>query len=114
VEYLKWLLKRLGAEYSYSIVELEVMPDHVHLFVEAPPRYSPAGLMNVIKSVTAREMFKKFSDVREQMWGGELWAEGYYVGTVGDKVTTEAVRRYIRNQTKGLPKLDDGPAHEVP
>jgi len=113
-EYLKWILRRLAAEYSFAIVELEVMPDHVHMFVEAPPRWAPARLMNIIKSITAREMFRKFEDLREQMWAGALWADGYYVGTVGDKVTTEAVRRYIRDQRKELPELDDGRAPEAP
>lgn len=113
-EYVKWILRRLAAEYRFAIVELEVMPDHIHMFIEAPPRYSPARLMNIIKSITAREMFKKFEDLRELMWAGELWADGYYVGTVGDKVTTEAVRQYIRKQRNEAQELDDGTAPEGP
>jgi len=112
--FLKWVLRRLAIEYSFAIVELEVMPDHVHLFIEAPARYSPAKLMNAIKSITAREMFMRFPELREKLWAGELWADGYYVGTVGDAVTTEAVRRYIRNQKNELHELDDshGPSEE--
>ena len=113
-EYLKWLLRRVATEYGFGIVEQEVMEDHVHLFVEAPPRHSPARLMNIIKSITAREMFKKFSELRGFMWSGKMWAAGYYVGTVGDKVTAEAVRRYIRDQKRKMPRLDDAPAQDVP
>ena len=112
-EYLKYLLRRLAAEFDFAIVEMEVMVDHVHLFVEAPPRLSPAKLMNVIKSITAREMFEKFSELRKILWAGELWGDGYYVGTVGDKVTAEAVRRYIRGQRpQSFPH--DGAAPDAP
>jgi putative transposase len=96
--YLKYLLKRVAVEWEMAIVEMEVMEDHVHLFVEAPPRLSPAQIMNRVKSVTAREMFEKFPEMRRVLWAGELWADGYFVATVGDKATTETVRRYIRSQ----------------
>ena len=112
--YLLHLLSRVAAEWDLAIVEVEVMEDHVHLFVEAPPRLSPAGIMDVVKSITAREMFAKFPELRRVMWRGKLWADGYYVATVGDKVTAEAVRRYIRTQrTHELP-LHDGPAQDAP
>ena len=112
--YLRYLLERVAAEWDLAIVEMEVMEDHVHLFVEAPPRYSPAKIMNVIKSVTAREMFEKFPEMRRTLWAGHLWADGYYVAIVGDKVTTEAVRRYITGQRKHNPSLHDGAAHDAP
>ena len=96
--YLLSLLKRIALEYELKVVEVEVMPDHVHLFISGPPRYSPADLMQLIKSITAREMFKKFPELRQKLWAGEFWGPGYYVGTAGDQVTTEAIKRYIRHQ----------------
>ena len=107
-EYLKYLLKRIAGEWAMAIVEMEVMEDHVHLFVQAPPRLSPAQVMNVIKSITAREMFAKFPELRRILWKGELWADGYYVASVGDKVTAETVRRYIRGQRQHELPLHDG------
>ena len=112
--YMRYLLERIAAEWGLAIVEMEVMEDHVHLFVEAPPRYSPAQIMNTGKSLTAREMVKKFPEMRKVLWAGKLWADGYYVATVGDKVTAEAVRRYIRGQRKHNPSLHDGPAQDAP
>ena len=96
--YLLYLLRRIAREFDLNIVEVEVMPDHVHLFLESSPRRSPAQIMNIIKSITAREMFKKFPELRQVLWGGELWGDGYFVATVGDKVTTETIREYIRHQ----------------
>ena len=111
--YLMYLLKRIAAEWDLVIVEMEVMEDHVHWFVEAPPRLSPAEIMDVTKSISAREMFAKFPELRRVLWRGELWGDGYYVGTVGDKVTAEAVRRYIRTQ-RGHVLPHDDPAQDAP
>jgi putative transposase len=108
VAYVQWLIGQIAKEYDCTIVELAIRPDHVHLFIEAPPRFSPAQLVNALKSITAKEMFEKFPEIREKLWAGEFWAQGYYVGTVGDKVTTEAVRRYIKDQGSTRPELDDG------
>ena len=96
--YLLHLLKRIAHECGFGIVEVEVMPDHVHLFVEVGPKYSPARVMQLIKSITAREMFKKFPKLRDYLWAGEFWADGYFVSSVGDKITTEKIREYIRHQ----------------
>ena len=106
--YLKYLLERVAAEWDLAIVEMEVMEDHVHLFLEAPPRLSPAQIMNTLKGVTSREMFMKFPELRKILWAGHLWADGYYAATVGDKVTAEVVRRYIREQTQHDLPLHDG------
>jgi putative transposase len=112
--YLRYLLERIAREWEYAIVELEVMEDHVHLFLEAPPRQSPAQIMNVIKSLTGREMFRKFPELKDALWRGRLWADGFYVATVGDKVTAEAVRRYIRGQRTHKEMLHHGTAPVAP
>ena len=107
-EYLKYLLARIAAEWELAIVEVEVLDDHVHLFLEAPPRLSPAEIMHTIKGITSREMFIKFPELKGVLWRGHLWAEGYYAATVGDKVTAEVVRRYIREQTRHDLPFHDG------
>ena len=96
--YLLYLLKCIAREYDFEVVEVEVLPDHVHLFLSAPPRYSPAKVMETIKGITGREMFKKFPELRQKLWAGEFWGPGYYVGTAGDKVTSQMIQRYIRQQ----------------
>jgi putative transposase len=70
-----------------EIDTMEVMEDHVHVFVSAPPRYSPARVMQIMKSITAREIFARFPWVRRKLWGGEFWGDGYFVRSIGDQVT---------------------------
>ena len=107
-KYLKYLLERVAAEWDLAIVEMEVMEDHVHLFLEAPTRLSPAQIMNTIKGITSRHMFVKFPELKGVLWAGHLWADGYYAATVGDEVTAEMVRRYIREQPQHDLPLHDG------
>jgi len=58
----------------------------VHLFVSAPPRLAPAQIVETLKSISAKEVFKKFPKVREGLWGGELWSDGYFVRAVGERL----------------------------
>ena len=98
-EYLKVIFSKIAEEYEFKIDTMEVMEDHVHIFVEVPPRYSPARVVQIMKSVSAREAFSKFPDLRKQLWAGELWNDGYFVRSVGDKVTADIIRKYIEYQT---------------
>ena len=98
-EYLKAIFDKIAEEYDFRIDTMEIMEDHVRMFVEVPPRYSPAQVVQVMKSISAREAFSKFPDLREQLWAGELWNDGYFVRSVGDKVTAGIIRKYIEYQT---------------
>ena len=98
-DYLKEVFSQIAVEYGFKIDTMEVMEDHVHIFTEAPPRYSPAEVVQIMKSVSAREVFEKFPQLKKQLWSGELWNDGYFVRSVGDKVTTDIIRRYIEYQT---------------
>ena len=97
-DYLKTIFNKIADEYEFRIDTMEVMGDHVHIFVEVPPRYSPARVVQVMKSISACEVFKKYPDLRKQLWAGELWNDGYFVRSVGDKVTADIIRRYIEYQ----------------
>ena len=89
---------RIATEYEWEIEEMAIEKDHVHLFIHVPPKYAPAQVVQIMKSISAREIFKEFPRLREQLWGGKFWADGYFVRSVGDNVTAEIIRRYIRYQ----------------
>ena len=94
---LKEILLRSAQERGYELLGLEVMPDHVHLFLSAPPAVSPAVIAKVLKGASARRLFKAFPDLKQQLWGGHLWNSSYYVGTAGH-VSSETIKRYIQEQ----------------
>ena len=97
-KYLKEVFQHIAEEYEFSIDTMEVVADHVHIFIEVPPRYSPAQVVQILKSVSARKVFKKFPKLRKELWAGEFWNDGYFVRSVGDKVTADIIRKYIEYQ----------------
>ena len=89
---------RIATEYGWEIEEMAIEKDHVHLFIHVPPKFAPAKIAQIMKSISARETFKEFPHLRKQLWAGEFWGDGYFVRSVGDSVTTEIIKRYIRYQ----------------
>ena len=97
-QYAKGEFEKIAEEYEFKIDTMEVMEDHVHVFVEVPPKYSPAQVVQIMKIISARETFRQYPELREQLWAGELWNDGYFVRSVGDKVTADIIRKYIEYQ----------------
>lgn len=95
-EYIKEVLKSIAKELGCEIIALEVMPDHIHLFVNCPPRYSPSYLANYFKGKSARLVLKKFPELRKYT-KGKLWTRSYFVSTAGN-VSSETIRKYIEEQ----------------
>ena len=93
---MKELLAEIATQNGFEILAVEVMPDHVHLFVSAPPKFSPAEIVRLFKGITSHRLRKEFESIRHPYWGGHatLWAEGYYLGTAGH-VSAETIQRYI-------------------
>jgi putative transposase len=94
-QYLKEVFERISAEYGFRIIRTGIMEDHVHLLIEVPPVYSPAEVVQIMKSISARELFKKFPRMKKIMWSGRIWNEGYFVRSIGDKLTADAIHKYI-------------------
>jgi putative transposase len=97
-EFTEEVFRRIVTEYGWEIEEMAIEDDHVHLFLLVPPKYAPAKVAQIMKSISAREIFKEFPRLRKQLWAGEFWADGYFVRSVGDNVTSEIIKRYIRYQ----------------
>lgn len=95
---LKKIFRGIAERYGFRIVEQEVMGDHVHLFVSAPSRYSPAELVKILKRVSWNRLMIEIPELKEEIWGGALWSSGYFVRGTGDKVTSAVIAKYIRYQ----------------
>jgi putative transposase len=98
-ECIRETMKGISERYNIVIDEIGFDEDHIHIFCGAQPQYSPSHTLQVIKSITAKRVFKEFPKLKkEELWGGEFWSDGKYIGTVGDATNEEVIRRYIRNQ----------------
>jgi putative transposase len=88
-------------------IEMEAVgydKDHIHLLCCAHPKVAPGRIVQIIKSITAREIFRRKPSVKKELWGGEFWTDGYYIATVGKKANWDTVEKYIRKQ--GKPKTE--------
>ena len=93
IDIIKDTIEYLGDKHSYDILALEIMPDHIHLFISALPKYSPSNLMNIIKGTAGRRVAQAFPEVKAQ---GSIWTRSYFVATTGN-VSSETIKQYIED-----------------
>ena len=101
----KETLGKIGERYYFTFETIGIDENHVHLLVQSAPRYSPSRVVQIIKSITAKELFKQFPELEKDLWGGEFWNDEGYIGTVGEGVNAEIIRKYIRNQGRSTDQL---------
>ena len=100
-------LKGISDRYEIVIDEVGFDQNHIHIFCGAAPRMSPLQVISIIKSITAKKVFEKFPKFKkEQLWGGEFWSDGKYIGTVGEATSEKVIRSYIRNQSIDKSQVD--------
>jgi len=92
--------QEIEKRYDIKFLEIGTDKDHVHFLIQAVPKLSPSQIIRTVKSVTAREIFLKCPQVKKKLWGGEFWADGYYVSTVGQCGNEETIQKYVQNQGK--------------
>ena len=82
-------------------IEMEAIgtdKNHIHLLCSAHPKMAPGRIVQIFKSITAREIFRRKPAVKRVLWGGEFWTDGYYVATVGERANWQTVERYVQRQ----------------
>jgi putative transposase len=100
------LIREICEEYGFEIEEMEVAEDHVHILISFPPKHSIGEVVRTIKSISARELFRVFPRLKKRLWSGELWEDGYFVRTVGDRLTRQIIDKYIKHHRD----IEQGPA----
>ena len=98
VKFLKQIILNIAERYEYTIEAVGIDDNHVHVFAGAHPAIAPAKLIQVLKSISAREMFRRFPQIKHYLWGGALWAIGYYVRTVSDGPLDKVIKKYVEEQ----------------
>ena|ERR1051326_2216894 len=97
---LKETCLEISKRYEIHFLEIGTDNDHVHFLVQSVPTYSPKKIVQIIKSITAREIFAACPEVKKRLWGGEFWSDGYFINTVGKHGNEEVIKKYIQNQGK--------------
>ncbi|MBR2702015.1 MAG: IS200/IS605 family transposase [Erysipelotrichaceae bacterium] len=92
------IIKDLCRYKGIEIVEGHMMPDHIHLLLSIPPKYSVSEIMGYLKGKSSLMIFDKYANLKYKFGNRRFWAEGYYVSTVGLNEAT--VRKYIQEQEK--------------
>jgi REP element-mobilizing transposase RayT len=102
---IKEICAEIQKRYEIEFLEIGSDDNHVHFLVQSVPMYSPKQLVQTIKSITAREIFKACPQVKQYLWGGKFWSDGYFVSTVGAHQTEKMIKNYVQQQGKSD---DDG------
>ena len=95
---LKDVCLEISERYEIEFIEIGTDRDHVHFLIQSVPTYSVTKIIRTVKSLTAREVFRRAPQVKKQLWGGEFWSDGYYVSTVGRHGSEQVIQRYVKEQ----------------
>ncbi len=99
---LKAIIRKIAYDYDNELVEFEVPEDHIHMVVRTEPKTAQADVMQIIKSISAREFFRFYPEIKHKyFWGGKLWTQSYFVETIGN-ANEEVIRQYAQDQLKAM------------
>ena len=90
----------IGKRYEIDFVEIGTDEDHVHFLVQSVPVMSPSRIVQIIKSITAKTIFKHHPEVKKLLWGGKFWTSGFYLNTVGQYGNETIIKEYVKGHGK--------------
>jgi len=102
---LKEICLDIEKRYQMKFLEIGTDKDHVHFLIQSVPTYHVTKLVTMLKSLTAREVFKRCPHVKKKLWGGEFWSDGYYASTVGRHGNENTIGDYVKKQAAKYQKL---------
>ena len=103
--FIKEICIEIGEKYEITFVEIGTDEDHIHFLVQSVPLMSVDRIIRTIKSITAREVFRQYPEIINELWGGNFWTSGYYANTVGQYGNAEVIKKYVENQGKQYHKI---------
>jgi len=102
------ICKEISDRYEINFLEIGNDEDHVHFLVQGIPTMPVSRIVQIVKSITAREVFSKHPEVKKMLWGGHLWTSGFYANTVGQFASEDTIKKYVQNQGKTYKKAHSG------
>jgi putative transposase len=105
LQYLKQVITGIGERYWFKFDAIGIEPDHFHVVVGAAPRYSPSRIMQIIKSITARQIFQDYPEIAEFLWGSNFWSAGGHIDTVSEYGGLDKIKKYVEEQGRDKAQL---------
>lgn len=105
---LKEVCMSIAERHEIHFVEIGADEDHVHFLVQSVPMMSPKAIVQIIKSLTAREIFRTHAEVKKMLWGGKFWTSGYYANTVGQYGNEKVIKEYVQKQGRTYHQIHRG------
>ena len=106
-EVLRDVCLEIEKRYQVKFLEIGIDKDHVHFLVQSVPTYSVTKLVTLIKSLTAREVFRRCPQVKRKLWGGEFWTDGHFASTVGKHGGEATIAKYVKKQGQEYQKVHE-------
>jgi len=98
------ILKGFKERFAIEIYAVGFDQNHIHILCQFLPKYSGGQVIRLIKSLTAKQILK-LGKIKQELWGGEFWTDGYYIATVGNRGSKKAIENYVRNQGRNPKQL---------
>ena len=95
----------ISKRYEMEFIEIGTDEDHVHFLIQGIPMLSPQRVVQIVKSITGKEIYSRYKEVKKILWGGHFWTSGYYINTVGHYASEEVIRNYVEKQGVKYQKL---------
>ena len=97
---IKQIAQEIEQRYDIEFEKLGCDKDHIHILTSFPPKYSGSDIVRIFKSITAKQLFRQFPELKKDLWGGEFWSDGFYIATVSERGNWKQVEQYVTNQGK--------------
>ena len=102
------ICKEIAERYEINFLEIGNDEDHVHFLIQGIPTMPVSRIVQIVKSITARELFSKHPEIKKMLWGGHMWTSGFYANTVGQFASEDTIKKYVQNQGKTYKKSYSG------
>jgi putative transposase len=91
-------IRGVKERYAIEVSHVGFDQNHIHLLVRFLPKYSGGQVIRLLKSISAKAVFREIPEVKAELWGGEFWTDGYYISTISGKGNKAVIEKYIQNQ----------------
>ena len=98
------IAQEISERYDIEFEKIGCDRNNINLLLSFPPKYSGSEVVGMFKSITAKQLFKKFPELKDDLWGGEFWSDGFYLATVSEWGNWQVVEKYVAEQGKTMEK----------